>query len=863
MGTLAATSPRMPATARCKTLSLDARIDDGLHDVQGTLRCKVEGDGLLWFARYPSLLDNQSEVDELSTRREYPDGFDAAALTLQASRAGARVPQAGLEGAWQAFGPVTHGESITVRFTTHVPSRMGTFGSRRGMMTLLGGWHPVVGSGPGFRPELFAAPIRYRVDIPNNFAGFVGVHPFGRTAHRTRKGLHHGTMVPLLVAPALHVHSNHGAVLVAPRSRHGGVHGRGDISAGTDEAAHQETVWTALVGAGFLTEAMAAASPTLTPPAKQGPPLLVVVPLRDRLTEAFEGGVAVSDRAFHLLPLELLKRFHRASLWREQLRAALVPILRRQEPQWPPELLADATAAALTDRLLSATGDMAYAPELLHRFAASPEVDALIYAPQIPFPEVIYNAVDESRQLGRRFDMLLAPLPRGKIIYEKLRDRVGQTEAQRILFAGLSPAALPLLQRIALSAGLLVAEDILQWLGPYPELDYQLGPTESDKNHVRVNVLLDGPDAARICEPVAVDIVDSRGKKHSKVRMGPGPVDFAAPGPARMVEIDPAQRLVEHVHPPRLQPRYNNRTPKRRRLLLNDLSATLDVTGKALSANVDLLGGVIYDLRQDGHLGAFFGPYSFGLQGSAAVHFGGELTPIKLSHTAGLNWAWSRLRGDQEAGATPGQTATIGLAYRYDTRLSRLTALQGTGVDAAVTQGLTHLDGHVGITPWIMVGVSGLKIWPTWRNQALLIRLRADAIIGDAPPQSQLRLGGRYLGARGFQIDDAYGSKRLLSSAEYRHVLVGDSRTDVLGLATLTTVEGALFADAVVMPKLSPGTYGPWLGDVGYGVRVMGDVLGVSPGGLAVDVALPIGRRPQGRIPVTVYLAFVQSFLAF
>jgi hypothetical protein len=102
-----------------------------------------------------------------------------------------------------------------------------------------------------------------------------------------------------------------------------------------------------------------------------------------------------------------------------------------------------------------------------------------------------------------------------------------------------------------------------------------------------------------------------------------------------------------------------------------------------------------------------------------------------------------------------------------------------------------------------------------------------------------------------------------LGRAEYRHVLVADSRPDVLGLATLTTLEGALFADAVVMPKLSPGTYGPWLGDVGYGVRVMGDVLGVSPGGLAVDIALPLGRRPQGRIPVTVYIAFVQSFIAF
>ncbi len=298
-------------------------------------------------------------------------------------------------------------------------------------------------------------------------------------------------------------------------------------------------------------------------------------------------------------------------------------------------------------------------------------------------------------------------------------------------------------------------------------------------------------------------------------------------------------------------------------MLLNDLSATLDVTGRAFTANFDLLGRRLYDLRQDMHLAASFGPYSYGAQAGYSGHFGRELTALRLAHTASINGAWSRLRSDRASGTPAGQLITLGLSYRYDTRLSRLMALRGTGFDSVATLGVTTLSGEHGVNPWLLLGASALKIIPTWGRQALLLRLRYDGILGQAPPQAQLRLGGRYLGARGYQLTEAYGPSRLLASAEYRQVLTGDSRTDVFGLATLTGVEGALFADGVYMPHLRPVSYGSILADVGYGVRIMGDVLGVSPATLAIDVAYPIGRRASGHSPITVYVAFVQSFLAF
>ena len=86
-----------------------------------------------------------------------------------------------------------------------------------------------------------------------------------------------------------------------------------------------------------------------------------------------------------------------------------------------------------------------------------------------------------------------------------------------------------------------------------------------------------------------------------------------------------------------------------------------------------------------------------------------------------------------------------------------------------------------------------------------------------------------------------------------------------VGLNLRDCFEGAFFADAVYLPMDEPGCRRDTFYDVGYGVRFLGDILNVYPGSLAVDVGVPLNRcaRERDRLPITVYLAFVQSFLAF
>jgi hypothetical protein len=163
------------------------------------------------------------------------------------------------------------------------------------------------------------------------------------------------------------------------------------------------------------------------------------------------------------------------------------------------------------------------------------------------------------------------------------------------------------------------------------------------------------------------------------------------------------------------------------------------------------------------------------------------------------------------------------------------------------------------------MGAGALGLLPLGFGHALVGRVRVDLSLGEAPAQNLYRLGGRYRGGRGFEIDEARATRRGVVSGEYRHVLHGGGRTDFFGALMLTRLDGAFFADAVYLPVARAGCHREVFYDVGYGIRFMADILNVAPGSLALDVGLPIGRceDERGRVPVTIYMAFVQSFLSF
>src|SRR5207247_1902072 len=87
-----------------------------------------------------------------------------------------------------------------------------------------------------------------------------------------------------------------------------------DVSAGRDDETWNELLATLTEGRSIVRDAGVAP-----------PPLIVVrAHLEERLTEPFDGGFMVSERAFHLLPWERFVKFHRIALWRTELDVLLL-----------------------------------------------------------------------------------------------------------------------------------------------------------------------------------------------------------------------------------------------------------------------------------------------------------------------------------------------------------------------------------------------------------------------------------------------------------------------------------------------------------------------------------------------------------
>src|SRR5207244_259730 len=136
----------------------------------------------------------------------------------------------------------------------------------------------------------------------------------------------------------------------------------------------------------------------------------------------------VSDRAFRMMPLARLYRFHRFPLLREIY--TTLAEARFRERAVDGSLVhagAGAVGAWLSDRYVKKRfGTSENAFDVLDLFSFIPSVDALLYAPDLPFEGAYFRRIKEDDPLRPDFVDYPLPLPRGKIVYEKLLDRAGE-----------------------------------------------------------------------------------------------------------------------------------------------------------------------------------------------------------------------------------------------------------------------------------------------------------------------------------------------------------------------------------------------------------------------------------------------------
>ena len=826
----------------CRTVHITATLDDSLTHVSGSASCTVAQAGPVYVVTYPRMLASPdvAGLTDITRTWFYPAGFSPAAMQL--THHGHSLLG---DGAWQYVTQAHVGEVVQLAFDTQLPQRNGTFGVQDKTAYLLGGWHPGFG-----QPDNFAeCDITYEVRVPSHTVGFVGHTPYGRQSPRLRHGQWHGHFVPWLNTPQAHVARLPHGVLVRP------VEAAGDFTDFLDDSAETQLRDTLAAAAAF------AQTVGLTPQ----PQIYVYAPLLEHLIEPFDGGLAVSTRAFHVFPAELMRKFHRFSIWREQLGAYALPWANARETTLEPQLIADAVAFGLRERLVAERyGRISYAADVLDTVAIIPEIDTLVFAPLVPFVDTYYNVIDETPLTRWRLNDFYHPRPRGKLLYEKLRDHLGQAQVQQIIDSYLHADNGDFVHIATGIAGKDVGALLQPWLGRYPRLNYALSHVESTAAVTHLDVVSQGPDAQAIVEPIQVDMQDADGTHHRQTRQGPGPVEFTAPGPARRIQIDPDGRLAELFHEVGYGSGIDNTEPPRWRFLLNDLTGLLAVTNWQVTAAADFSLRRLYDLTYSFDASIYYSPSDLSLSLYGLYHFGSEITPLVLTQVVSLSLSYDYLRPGFIMGAIPGNELSLTASYAYDNRLNRYASFEGFGVDAYATAG-AGIDVHGNRYNYAQLGVGVLQIWPINYRHAIVTRLRADVSLGVTPLQDQFPLGGRYLGGRGFEVNEAQGTRRAVASAEYRHILGNDLRTDFFGVLLLSRFEGAFFADAVYLPVQRAGCGQDMFYDVGYGLHFLGDILSISPGALAVDIGLPLNRCPDQsyRLPITVYLAFVQSFAAF
>ncbi|MCK6546619.1 BamA/TamA family outer membrane protein [Myxococcota bacterium] len=883
---------------------LDASVSDDLERVVVSVRSRwtpaVAVDrativlGADRTASVPRGLDGSKER-ELFPGRIDLGGFTRVAIVIDGARCtpdvitlddGARALACPLGATRPAGAPI----ELAIEGELDVPERYGPIGRRHGALTLAAGWYPYVA-------RLGAAPPRgphvVRVEMPAAHAAIVGRRYFSAPASGpdvTRRTLDvtdgDTAQVPLFVLPpsAGATPVDDARVLFVSRS---GARIKDPEQRTEEEVQILFAITDALR---FLREE------GLPLPTADAPLVVVEAKLRHELARATDGPVVVSDRAFRILPGERFFRFHRLPLLRELFTAHAIALL---EARLAPEarallpFTADAIGAWLVDRYVRARfGAAENAFDVLGAFSFIPAIDTMLYAPDLPFVEAYFRAIIEDDPLLPNLIDFPSPLPRGKILYEKLLDRLGRPGTDGVLHALV--AAVPLRAALDGALGADAADFAATWIAPYPSVRYSLGahgvePAPADLCGgktpcfvARAEITRDGDPVA---EPLSVRFEDdegyvviARGAPSKDVRRV---VTATVSAPLSLVELDPAHRLGEVPTADDPSPRYDNRDPKRWKILLNNFYAQLLASESQVDTAIDVGIERAYDVRWSHAVRVDYEPAAIGLSARASYGFGEPVTPARMSTFAGAMLEGAYLR--------PGFGHGAGCAGLEDERAFALSAALSLGYDDRGTAwapdagraGRAALEySHVfgsraecsqGVVREVSrdalaLVVKGVEEWRFGGAHRLSVRAKAGLMLaGDPREQLLFRAGGR-TNVRGYRSDALQGRVQAILSGEWLHTLAGELDEDFLHFTWVQGLDGALFADVATVTD-GLGTLGeaPLLADVGYGVRLYIDYFGVRPGVMAIDVALPLFDA-QGRADVgspAVYIDFTQSFLLF
>jgi hypothetical protein len=846
------------ALAQTPSVALAVKVDPDGRTVSGTEEVTLAPgpDGQALFYLYANRFAvRPAGLTDVNFYWHYPTRFSTGAMHVSAVTQDGKaldattedLDQGGAETLLRVRGiAAAAGAQVTLELTfdVDVPQRFGDFGCTGGVCVLMGGFYPML--------------------VARDAKGSWDVHGLpGRASYRLS-----------LDGPA-------GAQVVA-LGQVGALDEKGHIDLATD--ADQAYAAVVLSTAGLYRSERTAAggvniiylsttgSPPPDPPAAQPPPLpsipedyagmalaalsravdvmvaaggrpdptrpLIVceVPLRDQIAEAHPGVVLASDRIFRIFPVAAFRRFHELALVRAAfaLEAELEasPFEARDDLSWAP----DAGGAYLTDvYTLTAFGKAVFAGDILKYVSFVPQIDQILYASTIEFTPAYFQSIYEADPFRDDLARWNNQLPRGKLVYEKLRDLLGTAGVVRLFHDWLGGQ--PIRDAAEAAYGKPLAWFFAQWLGPVPRVNYRLVSWSSDPSPTGGydnTITVDKQGDSSLIEPVVVELEDADGGSTRLTWDGHGASHDLATHTAaevKVVTLDPDGRLVEDDLGENVDPRFDNRSPPRLKLLYNSLGADYDAGHRKLEVSVDFNLWRVYDLHNSIRLA----PYKtftaeFGLLVEYDRFFGRKADPHRLAGVFSSGLSAARLDPTYTPGAPSGTALSLVERVGWDDRDYLFEPWRDNAASVGGALSATHFDhGGTAATWWL--GGSASAVRTPIDGTTLGALVGTDVVGGDVQSNAQRLAVGGPSGLRGYGSNALLGRAAARGSVELRQTIVHDLNVNLLHFSYLRGIGAALFADGATVSacdgyRLFGG--GSFYADAGGSARFFFDNAGAS-----------------------------------
>ncbi|HVZ73141.1 MAG TPA: hypothetical protein VHJ20_12255 [Polyangia bacterium] len=593
---------------------------------------------------------------------------------------------------------------------------------------------------------------------------------------------------------------------------------------------------------------------------------MVEAPLRHELVQVHGDLILVSDQIFGIFPVSRVRKYHRFELVRAVLTAVVGDALGAAERPDDRDLAAGVLAAYLMDVFtLHDAKKIEFARDLLRPFDFIPAVDQLMYAPLVASSSTYFGDIDDAdpvRDDVRRFAHKNAS-PR--LVYSKLMDLLGpagMTRLPRLVLGEGKPFRAAAAEIFAPGAGPAALDWFwAQWLGPRPRVNYRLVGVRVTPRGAGVHVAVDlAREGEAVREPVEVRVDDRGGGTRTLTWAATATeasttLEADLPAGLKSVEIDPRGRLVETaVGSLRASddPRYDNREPRRWRLIYEGFGALLNVTQLTAAFEAAFALKPQYDLRHAILFRAFHSEATtIGIGGGYDWFFGRQADRNHTTSAIGAGLTASRL--DPSFGVALGEKqqpgyrigASVGLAH--DTRDYLIDPWMAVAFNAGVSSAVTALEDGTTLTQ-VGAGVEALRLFELLPGHVLGIDVSASAQFGDLRLRSQLTAAGGVDGLRGYQLSDLLARANAIGRIQLRDDYITDLNWDLLHFTTVRTLAGTLFADAAAISSCDGYGFSKdrVFTDVGYSFRALHDAFGVYQQLFSIDVAFPLTSRPAG-----------------